>query len=333
MQVTCAGIFVIDFIAADLPKVSEPGEVTFTPTGIGMRLGGHSANVSIDLIKLGLKSGDVSSIGAVGYDFLSKFIEETLNSYGVITHLQKVKEVETSKNLILVVKGEDRRFHVDAGANLYLDPDYVCSILCNEKPIVFYVGAAGMLGKFDEKLNEVLIEAKKLKCLTFVDPIKPYKRDWSFLVESAKWIDIFHCNNIEAESITGKSDLKASINALINMGIKLTVVSLGDKGLIAGMNENLISMPAFEVPTVDPTGAGDAFCAGMIYKLIKLKGKALKNGLKIDKEELLEILLEGEAAGAACVTDIGTTTAVTRENVDTLLIKQKGKILKELKTL
>ena len=55
MLVTCAGILICDIIAADLQKISNPGEVTFTPSGIKLCIGGHSANVSIDLMKLGLK--------------------------------------------------------------------------------------------------------------------------------------------------------------------------------------------------------------------------------------------------------------------------------------
>lgn len=333
MLVTCAGIYVVDFIAADLPKVAGPGEVAFTEAGIGMRIGGHSANVSIDLIKLGLRRGEVSSTGAVGEDFLARFVEETLTSNGVVARLQRVRGVETSKNLILVVKGEDRRFHVDVGANFYLDPEHVKSVLKEERPLIFYVGAAGLLGKFDEELKGVLAEAKRMGSATFVDPIRPYKRGWDFLVESGELIDVFHCNDIEAESMTGERGLEASLSALMDAGIKLAVVSLGEEGLAAGMAGEKISMPAFKVRAVDPTGAGDAFCAGMIYKLIKLKGEGLKEGLKLDRGELIGVLLEGEAAGAACVTGVGTTTAVTRGNVDSILAEQGARVLKEVKTL
>jgi sugar/nucleoside kinase (ribokinase family) len=325
VNVTCAGILVVDFIAADMPKVSNPGEVTFTP--VGMHIGGHSANVSIDLIKLGLKKGDVSSVGAVGKDTLGDFVEQTLNGYGVITHLSRTERVGTSKNLILVVKGEDRRFHFDVRANLCLEPKFVEGIIKSETPLIFYGGAVGLLGKFDEKLSEVLKMAKERGGITFVDPIKPYGKGWEFLLRAAPLIDIFHCNNLEAAEMTGIKDVKDAVGELLSRGVKMVVVSMGDKGLVAGYGESTYSMSAFRVDTVDPTGAGDAFCAGMIRKLLELKGETLRKELKLDEKQLIEVLAYGEAAGAACVTAVGTTTAVEAAKVAELLKKQGSSVL------
>nr|MDO8082109.1 carbohydrate kinase family protein [Candidatus Freyarchaeota archaeon] len=325
VNVTCAGILVVDFIAADILKVSNPGEVTFTP--VGMHIGGHSANVSIDLIKLGLKRGEVSSVGAVGEDMLGDFVEQTLNDYGVVTHLIRTDKVDTSKNLILVVKGEDRRFHFDVRANLCLEPRFVEGIIKSETPLIFYGGAVGLLGKFDEKLSEVLKKAKEKGCVTFVDPIKPYGKGWDFLLKAAPLIDIFHCNDREAAEMTGIRDVKDAAGELVNRGVEMAVVSMGEKGLVAGYRESVYSMPAFRVDTVDPTGAGDAFCAGIIKKLLELKGETLRKELKLDEKQLIEVLAYGEAAGAACVTAVGTTTAVEEAKVAELLKKQGNSVL------
>ena len=321
MLVTCAGILVADIIAADLPKISNPGELTFAPNGIEIHLGGHSGNVSIDLRKLGLKEGYVSSISAVGKDVFGLFLEEELKKHGVRTYLQKVSNVGTSKNLVLVVKGEDRRFHVDNGANWFLSPEYVLSIAEKEKPKIFYVGGVGFTGILDERLPEVLQKVKDFGSLTFVDPVKPYMHDWNFLLPAMKWMDVFHCNKDEAKQITGKEDPQEASKVLVDNGVNLVIISLGDKGLIAKTKDETFKMPAFKVSVVDPTGAGDAFCAGVIFRLLQKAGYKQCNITSLSSEDLIEVLLTGEAAGAACVTMVGTTTAVTRENV--------GKILKE----
>lgn len=328
MLVTCAGILVADILAADLPKVSGPGELTFAPKGIEMCTGGHSVNVSINLRKIGLSKGEVSSVGAVGEDLFGDFIERALKDHGVITHLQRVRKVGTSKDLILVVKGQDRRYHVDVGANWYLSPDHVRSVLAEEKPLVFYVGATGMLGKFDEKLAHVLQTAKGYNCLTFVDPVVPYKRGWGFLFHALKWTDIFHCNNVEASSMTGKKDPRKAAKALIREGVKFAIISMGERGLIVETKKVILEMPALKVPVIDPSGAGDAFCSGVIYKLTQRTRYGPRDVLELSAEDLSDILLEGAAAGAACVTAVGTTTAVTRENVDRLLKEQGPEILK-----
>jgi len=326
MLVSCVGILVADIIAAGLPKVSDPGELVFTSRDIELHIGGHAANVSIDLRKLSVKQGEVSSTGAIGEDVFGEYIENILEEHGVVSHLQKVKETGTSKDLILVVKGQDRRYHVDVGANRLLSLDYVSSILEEEKPIVFYVGGVGFLGEFDEKLPEILKKAKEMGCLTFVDPVAPYKHGWDIVVPALGWTDIFHCNNLEATEITGEKDPEKAASLMLKKGAKLVIISLGEKGLIAMRRKNLFEMPPFKVPVIDPTGAGDAFCAGVIRSLVNMADRNRIEIAELSEEELTNILLEGEAAGAACVTMVGTTTAVTRENVDNLLREQGSKV-------
>jgi len=326
MLVTCAGILVSDIIAAGLPKISEPGQLTFAPLGIRLCIGGHAANLSIDLTKLGLAGREISLVGAVGDDLFGDFIEGELEKYGIITHLERVREAATSVDLILVVKGEDRRYHADVGANYWLNTDHVLATLEEEMPTIFYVGATGLLGEFDERLAEVLQSAKRLGCITFVDPVVPYKHGWNTLLSALGWVDIFHCNSSEALAMTGKKELGEALKVL-SEGAKLTIVTTGEHGLLAKVKKQEIEMPAFKVPTVDPSGAGDAFCAGIICGLARMLPP---KGFDIDRmstEDLLHILLEGEASGAVCVTDIGTTTAVTRENVDRLLKEQGSTIM------
>ena len=333
MLVTCAGILVVDLIAADLPKISDPGELLFVSRGIEMHTGGHAGNVSIDLRKLSLEAGKVSVVCAVGDDLFGDFIENILREHGVTTHLQRIRGVGTSKTLALVVKGEDRRFHTDIGANWHLNSGHVWSVLKEEKPIVFYVGGVGIMGKFDEELTGTLQEAKNLGCITFVDPVTPYKHGWDSVISALKWTDIFHCNKDEATSITGKEEPEEAIEALINMGANFVIISLGEKGLFAKTKETLFKMPAFKVPVVDPTGAGDAFCAGVIHGLLRIIGCKECELSNLSKDDILSILLEGEASGAACVTMVGTTTAVTRDRVDQLLMEQGSDILAQCQAI
>jgi len=332
VKVTCAGIFVVDLIAADLPRVSKPGEVTFATRGIGAYIGGHSANVSIDLVKLGTAKGEVSCVGAVGEDLFGSFIEETLQKHRLKVNLQRTRKAGTSVDLILVVKGQDRRYHVDVGANLYLSPSHVLSVLRKENPVIFYVGATGLLGEFDTDLAKILKEAKSRGCVTFVDPVVPYRKSWTHLLRAMEWIDVFHCNDKEASSITKDTDIVAAIRSLVSAGPKIVAVSLGGKGVMAATRNRLVTMKAFRVRVVDPTGAGDAFCAGTIHRLLTHIQRRDDRSLTLADDDLVEVLLEGEAAGAACVTEVGTTSAVTRENVDALLSAQGSKVRESVRT-
>ena len=327
---TCAGILVADVILADLPRVCHPGEVLFAPRGISLHIGGHAANVPIDLIKLGLKRDEVSTVGAVGKDPYGDFIMSILTEHGFPFHIRRIGEAGTAKSVILVVKGEDRRVYHDVGANYFLDPDYVKAILREERPLIFYVGATGLLGNFDEELFDVLKEAKAQNCLTFVDPVTPYQHGWEHLLKALELVDIFHCNNFEASCMTGISDLRGSLRSISEKGTKLAIISMGEKGLVATTEEMIFEMPAFEVPVVDPTGAGDAFCAGIIQALIKMMADKSPDISKLSASDVVDILLHGEAAGAACVTNVGTTTSVTAQKVNELMRQQGLEIRKHV---
>jgi sugar/nucleoside kinase (ribokinase family) len=191
LLVTCAGILVVDFIAADLPKVSNPGELTFARKGIEMHVGGHVANVSIDLMKLGVEQGEVSCIGSVGEDIFGDFLESELKKYWIVTHLQRKQNVGTAKTIVLIVTGEDRRFHHDTAANWFLEPRFVTSTLEKEHPVIFYLGGVGLTGKLDKKLTKVLQKARNQGCLTFVDPVSPYLHEWDFIIPALKWMKYF----------------------------------------------------------------------------------------------------------------------------------------------
>lgn len=330
MLVSTCGILVVDIIAAGLPSIASPGQLLYAPRGVQVSIGGHPANVSIDLVKLGLAKGEVSLTGPVGSDLFRDFIAKILEENGVLTHLQVVENVGTSKNMILVVEGEDRRFHVDMGANIYLNPSLVKNILSLEKPFLFYVGAAGMLGEFDNNLAEILEEAKGLKCITFVDIITPYKKGWDFLLNAFKHMDLFHCNLDEARSISRREGLREAADMLIGSGVKVALVTMGSEGGYMMSKGLELKLPAFKVNVVDPTGAGDAFCAGVILKLIErcgLRGLGLRGLDDLKVEDWIEILSFGSAAGAVCCMAEGTTTAVTRWNVEKLL-KEQGDIFR-----
>ncbi len=63
----------------------------------------------------------------------------------------------------------------------------------------------------------------------------------------------------------------------LRYGCRLTAATLGEDGVLAWDGRQLLHRPAYRVPVVDTTGAGDIFHAGFIYGL--LKGWPLKRQL------------------------------------------------------
>jgi sugar/nucleoside kinase (ribokinase family) len=318
-RVLCSGSFICDFIAVDLPGMGNPGDLIYPPGGIRLHPGGHSANVAIDLAQLGRR--ETAVVGGIGDDVLGRFIESELTSRGLQARPERIPGAHTAKNIVLIVKGEDRRFYAELSANTMLTPDHVLEVLRETRPEVFYQGTVGGLKRLDPEIATILTEAKSQGALTILDVVRPYPGGWDGLLDAFSLVDVFHCNGYESQVLTGETDPMKACETLIRKGAGLVTITLGPEGLIAGWGENMLRVPGFDVDSVDPTGAGDAFCAGIIDCLLDDPG-ITDNIRGLSVEDTNTILLNGSAAGAACVTSTGATTAVTRVNIDSLMKEQ-----------
>ena len=323
MKVLTCGFVVADLILADLPLIPEPGHIAYTTKGIRLRTGGHPTNVSIDLIQMGLGKGEVGITGRIGDDIFGDFIKKYLRTKQVITFLQKSHTSETSKSVVQVVVGQDRRVIVEPGANEELSFKFVKSKIIENRPSIFY-NAGGIMGEYDFKTWMVFKTSHEVGSLNVFDFLAPFRKDWNYVIKALSFTDIIHCNDVELKLMTRKDDILGGALKMAELGAKLVIITLGDKGLYAYFKkDNLwIKQVAFKVDVVDPTGAGDALVAGIIYKLLN-RGLRKRTGVDdLDSRILTDVLLYGQAAGAACVTDIGTTPGVTKKNIERILNEQ-----------
>ncbi len=322
-RVLCSGSFICDFIAADLPGMGNPGDLIYPPGGISLHPGGHSANVAIDLAQLGRR--DTAVVGGIGDDVLGDYIESELTRRGLHVHPERIPDAHTAKNIVLIVKGEDRRFYAELSANTLLTPGHVVTVLNEARPDILYQGTVGGLKLLDTEIVTILSEAKAHNAVTVLDVVRPYDGGWDGLHAAFDLIDVFHCNGYESQVLTGEKDPVKACETLARKGAGLVMITLGPGGLVAGWGENLLRVPVFEVDSVDPTGAGDAFCAGVIDSLLD-HPDLLKDIRDLSVEDAKTLLLKGSATGAACVTSTGATTAVTREKVDSLMKEQGNRV-------
>ncbi len=312
MSVLCSGSFVADIMIPDLPHIGPPGSLTYAPKGIKLSPGGHSANVAIDLAQLGLRS--VHAVGSIGNDMMGGFMVDQLVSRGVKVHAER-QESTTAKNVALLVKGEDRRFIAELTANSMLTASFLLDAIELVSPRVFYQGTLGGLPDIENNLANVLARAHQKRALTFIDVIMP-TNGWDYLEEAYPHLEIFHCNLQEGTALTGLSDPEAMIDYLIEKGIKLALISDGGNGVTAGIDDLRVFMPAFAVTHEDATGTGDALCAGIINTIM---GKGVGLDQIHDPDLLVDLLLAGQATGAACVTGVGATTNVRPDIIEGIM--------------
>ncbi|MBD3173005.1 hypothetical protein GF326_11090 [Candidatus Bathyarchaeota archaeon] len=318
MGVLCSGSFVADIIVPDLQCIGSPGSLTYAPNGIHLSPGGHSSNVAIDLVQLGVD--DVYAVGSLGGDALGRLLVELLTEKGVCPLPEVQVGVSTAKNVALLVKGEDRRYISELAANSLLSSEYLLESIVRVEPSFFYQGTLGGLPDIEKNLSSVLREMRDSGALNFVDVIMP-SGGWEYLEPDLGFIDVFHANREEAIDLVGVESIVDAVRWLTGAGVGLAVVSDASNGVTAGSDSFLVEMPAYAVESRDPTGAGDALSAGIIKHLVE--NNISRSELR-DPETVIELLLMGQAAGAACVTGIGATTNVIMENVDNILAGKMG---------
>jgi ribokinase len=80
-------------------------------------------------------------------------------------------------------------------------------------------------------------------------------------------------NQNELKLLTKRASYREGAKILLDKGVEIVAVKLGSKGCYVTDGRESHNLEPFKVKVVDTTGAGDAFCAGFLYGLIK--GKSL----------------------------------------------------------
>jgi ribokinase len=80
-------------------------------------------------------------------------------------------------------------------------------------------------------------------------------------------VDYLIPNQTELRLLAGRESVSAAIDVLLGMGVKCIVVTLGESGalVVDGRQRNMV--PAYKVPVVDTTAAGDAFAGAFAVAL------------------------------------------------------------------
>lgn len=295
-RVLCAGILVADLVIAPLPELPAPGELVASEDFL-LTPGGCAANVALSLSKLGVPS---AVAGCVGADFFGDFLEGELRGLGVDTRgLRRSDDRGTSKTVILPVAGEDRRFVHSFGANADFTVDHVDDSLLADCD-VFYLGGYLVLPAVSAPaLAQLCATARAQGARTVLDVVVP--RGAAVSLDSVREIlphvDFFVPNEDEARALTGETGLHRQAARLVEAGSGTVIVTRGTEGAVLRSREDLLEVPAPRVESVEQSGAGDAFSAGLIAALLA--------GLDVERTVRF-----ASVVGASATTALGCTAGV-----------------------
>lgn len=309
-QVTALGELLVDFT---IQGTSPSGMRVFEQNP-----GGAPANVLAAISKLGLQT---AFIGKIGTDIHGKFLKETLDNAKI--HTGGLIEDNTVFTTLAFVDLKDGERHFSfarkPGADTFLKEEEVSVSIIKESEI-FHVGSLSLT---DEPVRSAthfaLAVAKENGIIISYDP--NYRALLWENKEIAKeqmrsilpYVNILKISEEETELIADIADYKAAASKLVNLGIPIVVVTLGEKGCYVATKEGGQLVKGFQTIVADTTGAGDSFWGGFLYQ-ISMKHKKLE---ELTLKEAIGFAKFANGVASLCVEKRGAIPAMpTLEEVE-----------------
>jgi sugar/nucleoside kinase (ribokinase family) len=308
-RVLCIGVLVADIFVPPLQRLPAAGELVATDDFL-IQPGGCAANVALALAKLGTAA---AVCGRVGEDMLGEFVMRDLQSRGVdITGVVATPGFGTSKTVILPVVDEDRRYLHTFGANAALQASDLEDAALDAAEVV-YVGGYLMLPALrEDELAARLARARTHGATVILDVALP--ADSAPSLEDMRGLlglaDYFVPNIDEARALTGETDPRRQTDSLVRHGAGRVLIKLGDRGTYVRSADREFEIAAPLVDAVEPSGAGDAFAAGLVV--------GIREGWDLERTVRF-----ANVTGSSACTALGSWGGVfTREQAEAMLAEQ-----------
>ena len=301
----CIGELLIDFVSTtpDVTLAEAPGFVKAP--------GGAPANVAVGLAKLGMDAG---FIGKVGADAFGDFLRETLQQNSVDTTYLIAGEGSRTTLAFVATRSDgmkDITFYRHPGADIQLSPDEIDSGYLESAELFHYGSVSLSHSPSREATLHAIQTAKMSGAMLSYDPNLRLML-WDNADDAKHWIwevmsyaDIVKISEEEWEFVTGDASLEHGIQRILELGVKLLVVTLGERGCYYtnGITDGFVD--GYRVDVVDTLGAGDAFVAAMLTQIIQHTDL-----LSLEKVQLDPIMRYANAAGALATQKVGVIPAL-----------------------
>ncbi|MDD5336557.1 MAG: ribokinase [Rhodoferax sp.] len=279
-MILVAGSANLDFVVR-APHIPAPGE-TVLGRGFETFPGGKGANQAVACARAG--GVPTCMLLALGEDAFAAPLEASLEAAGVQMRIVRVKQQATGTAFICVSDDAENAITVAPGANLALGADDLPPL----------DGFTHLLLQLEIPLESVTAYAKKARAqgVTVVlnaAPAQELSRELLALV------DLLIVNQGELAVVAQHQGDIAQCLARID--VPWVVVTLGRQGCWARADGVFFSHTAFDISSVDSTGAGDTFCGVLVAALSR--GKDLPQALRL-----------ASAAGALACTRPGAQASI-----------------------
>ena len=327
--IACGGNWIIDRVKLVDHYPAEESVATILDETRGG--GGCGHNMTLNLARFD-PDLPVTAAGLIGEDPDGDWILQECSLYPNIQtrQLKRTASAKTSYTDVFSVRATGRRtFFHDRGANRLFGPEAVDIRKIDAS--IFHLGYLLLLDEMDRPDPAYgRVSARFLKSLqeegirTSIDLVSADVPDFAEIVLPAlKYADYCIINDYESERLTGVpvrrdgrpwlENLEACASRILNEGVReLAVVHFPEGAYAAARSGETRYQPSLDLPADfirGSTGAGDSFCAGMLYGLHAGWGL----------QACLELAV---CAGAQNLQDLTTTGSITQWR-ETLGLKKR----------
>lgn len=312
-----AGNWIMDKVKM-IDRWPQEGELC-NITSLQMGGGGGPCNILFDIaaMQCGIP---LYACGVLGQDADGDLLLQQIKDKNIDSSFMSISDTRPTSftDVMTVISNGRRTFFHNRGANAEFDYCHIAEVDTDAK--IFYLGYLLLLDGMDREDSEygtvaarVLSCMKEKGCKTVVDVVSEDRPKFQKIVPSSlKYTDCLVINEVEAEycsdiavrSEDGKININALINAakhLLDSGVNELVVIHFPEGAVAMEKDGAIyameSYPMEREDIVGSVGAGDAFCAGIVYGLHE--GLSIPDMLKMASVSAFFNLQSATATGGA----------------------------------
>jgi sugar/nucleoside kinase (ribokinase family) len=258
-RVLIVGDIIDDIVVTPLDRVTRDSDTT---SHIRHTPGGSAANQAA---WLGWAGAAVRFVARVGAADVERHLDE-LERFGVEAVLIPDPEAHTGSIVVMLDDDGNRTMYTDRGANLRLTIGDLSPSLLDGIDALHVNGYALFSDEPRAAVVTLIEESRRRDIEITVDPCSA-----AYLAELGAGV-FLRCtrgasvclpNLDEGRVLTGFSE-PADVVAALAEHYAVVALKLGSAGVLVGAGGRVELIPSVATSVTDPTGAGDAFCAGFL---------------------------------------------------------------------
>ena len=297
-MIICCGEALIDM----LPMPAGDGADAYRPLP-----GGAVFNTAIALGRLG---APVHMITGLSEDRFGGLLARCLHDSGVDSTLSVRSARPTTLAFVDLVDGQaSYRFYDDNSAGRMLVKADIPAVPANARAL--FCGGISLIAEPCGTAYEALFGVASQDRVTMVDVnVRPglIHHEDAYRARIARMTaraDIVKLSDEDLHWLYGAGQETAVARRLLAAGVKLVVVSCGQRGVRAYTPQRLIEVPAPGVTVIDTVGAGDTFNAGLLAGLDSGGWLSKASLAALDRAQLRAALTLGVNVAAVTVSRAG----------------------------